>query len=159
MMSDHEIRPDPAADSVPDNAIAEGDDSGTAAESEKVGPPNRSFARNPWADPPTYPRADPWQAVSYLISGVVVWGGIGWLAARWLGIPALIGLGFIIGGVLGILMTYLRYGRPQSGPLPALPADPPDAPRTPAPRPPDAPRSTGPSTSSSGPTAQEEEKP
>lgn len=71
--------------------------------------------RNRWDDAREYPAVDPWQVTSYLISGVALWGLIGWAAARWLDIPFLTGVGFIIGGVLGIWLTYIRYGRPQSG--------------------------------------------
>ena len=71
--------------------------------------------RKRWQDASAVPTVDPWHVVSYLISGVTIWGFIGWAAARWLDIPALIGVGFIIGGVLGIWLTYIRYGRPQSG--------------------------------------------
>lgn len=64
---------------------------------------------------PQYPTADPWAALSYIASGVLLWGLLGWGAARWLDIPALLGVGLVIGGALGTLLVYLRYGRPQSG--------------------------------------------
>jgi ATP synthase protein I len=65
---------------------------------------------------PRYPTADPWTAVSYLISGVLFWGFIGWLFARWLDVPLLTGVGILFGGVAGVYLVWLRYGRPQSGP-------------------------------------------
>ncbi|MFG1923498.1 hypothetical protein [Cryptosporangium sp. NPDC048952] len=89
--------------------------------------------RKRWQEASAVPAVDPWHVVSYLISGVTIWGGIGWLAARWLDIPALIGVGFIIGGVLGIWLTYIRYGRPQSGSSTSMPAAQPDLPRASAP--------------------------
>lgn len=89
---------------------------------------------------PQYPTADPYAALSYIVSGVLVWGLIGWGLARWLDAPVLTGLGLVIGGVLGIVLVYLRYGRPQSGPPTSVrPAqvDPPDdtTPGAPQPRP------------------------
>jgi ATP synthase protein I len=62
------------------------------------------------------PEADPWSAMSMIISGVLVWGGIGWAVSRWLDSTAWMGAGVVIGGVLGVLLVYLRYGRGQSGP-------------------------------------------
>lgn len=64
---------------------------------------------------PVYPKADPIGALSYIVSGVLIWGLLGWGAARWLGAPVLTGLGLVIGGALGTVLVYLRYGRPQSG--------------------------------------------
>ncbi len=49
--------------------------------------------------------------VGYLISGILVFGGIGWLVDRylhWSGIP--IAVGAIIGAVLGIYLVFKRYG-------------------------------------------------
>ena len=65
---------------------------------------------------PEFVPVDPWAALSQVISGVVLWGLIGWGAARLLHVPALTGLGLVIGGALGVLAVYLRYGREQSGP-------------------------------------------
>lgn len=60
--------------------------------------------------------ADPWSALSLIISGVLMWGLIGWAVSRWLHSAAFTGAGIVIGGVLGVLCVYLRYGRGQSGP-------------------------------------------
>jgi ATP synthase protein I len=62
------------------------------------------------------PEADPWSALSLIISGVLLWGGIGWAVSEWLGSKAWMGAGVLVGGVLGVLLVYLRYGRGQSGP-------------------------------------------
>ncbi len=62
------------------------------------------------------PEADPWSAMSMIISGVLVWGGVGWAVSRWLHSAAWMGAGVVLGGVLGVLLVYLRYGRGQSGP-------------------------------------------
>ncbi len=84
---------------------------------EQVEPPVTGERTGPPTPPswPVYPKADPVGALSYIVSGVLVWGLLGWGAAGWLGVPALTGLGLVIGGALGTVLVYLRYGRPQSG--------------------------------------------
>jgi ATP synthase protein I len=62
------------------------------------------------------PEIDPWSALSLILSGVLLWGAIGWGVSEWLGSRAWMGAGVLIGGVLGVLLVYLRYGRGQSGP-------------------------------------------
>ncbi|HCT80255.1 MAG TPA: hypothetical protein DGG94_11110 [Micromonosporaceae bacterium] len=61
--------------------------------------------------PPQQPGAnDGWTMVGYLISGIAVWGGIGWLLDRWLhwnGIP--IAVGAIAGAGLGIYLVLKRF--------------------------------------------------
>ena len=49
---------------------------------------------------------------STLLSGIVVWGGIGWLLGRWLGLENLfIPLGMLLGEGVAIYAVYVRYGR------------------------------------------------
>ncbi len=60
--------------------------------------------------------ADPWSAMSLIISGVLLWGFIGWAMSQWLHSRVYMGIGVVLGGVLGVLLVYLRYGRDQSGP-------------------------------------------
>jgi ATP synthase protein I len=55
--------------------------------------------------------ADAWNAFSLVLSGMVVWGGIGWLLSVWLGSRALIGLGLMVGTGAGLVLVWLRYGR------------------------------------------------
>jgi ATP synthase protein I len=57
--------------------------------------------------------SDPWQAFSYLVAGVVVYGGIGWLIDRWLGTSWIVGLGIVVGAGLGIYLTIVRFSRPS----------------------------------------------
>jgi ATP synthase protein I len=40
-----------------------------------------------------------WAAVGYLLAGIVVWGFVGGLVDRWLGLPR--GVGIMVGMVLG----------------------------------------------------------
>jgi ATP synthase protein I len=55
--------------------------------------------------------ADAWNAFSYVLSGMLVWGGVGWLVSRWLGSQAWIGLGLMVGTGAGVGLVWLRYGR------------------------------------------------
>ena len=52
---------------------------------------------------------DPWHAFSYLVSGVFLYGGLGWLADRWLGTSFLVVIGILLGAGLGIYMTIARF--------------------------------------------------
>jgi ATP synthase protein I len=48
----------------------------------------------------------------YLLSAVLVWGGIGYLIDRWMGIEgAFTAVGAVVGAGAGIYLVYLRYGR------------------------------------------------
>ena len=59
---------------------------------------------------PSSPRGgDPWHAFSYLVSGVLLYGGLGWLADRWLGTSFLVVVGILLGACLGIYMTIARF--------------------------------------------------
>jgi len=52
-----------------------------------------------------------WTAVSYLISGMLVWGGAGWLLDRWLhtgGIATAIGA--VVGAAGGVYLIVRRLG-------------------------------------------------
>ena len=52
-----------------------------------------------------------WTAVSYLIGGILVWGGVGWLLDRWLhtgGITTAIGA--VIGAAGGVYLVARRLG-------------------------------------------------
>jgi ATP synthase protein I len=52
-----------------------------------------------------------WSVPSYLLSGMVIWGGIGWLLSRWTGQAWLVAVGLIIGVVLAVYLVYVKYGR------------------------------------------------
>jgi F0F1-type ATP synthase assembly protein I len=55
--------------------------------------------------------ADAWNALSLVISGMLLWGGVGWLLSVWLGPRPLIGLGLMVGTGSGLVLVWLRYGR------------------------------------------------
>ena len=58
---------------------------------------------------PEKPRGDPWHAFGYLVSGVLMYGGIGWLLDRWLGTSFLVAIGILVGAGFGIYMTIARF--------------------------------------------------
>ncbi|MFC0038020.1 AtpZ/AtpI family protein [Actinomadura rayongensis] len=60
---------------------------------------HRSFANAAWSVP------------SHTLSGMAVYGGIGWLLDRWLGTSALFPIGILVGLALALYLVYLRYGR------------------------------------------------
>lgn len=50
-------------------------------------------------------------AVAYLISGIVVWGFIGWLVDRWLGSDGIAtAIGAVIGAAAGVYLLVRRLG-------------------------------------------------
>jgi ATP synthase protein I len=58
------------------------------------------------------PAGDPWHAFGYLVSGVAVYGFLGWLADQWLGTRFLVVLGILLGAGFGTYMTFVRFNRP-----------------------------------------------
>lgn len=54
---------------------------------------------------------DGYAVLSYLLSGLVLWGGAGLLLDKWLGTTFLVLPGLLIGGALGLYLVYIRYGR------------------------------------------------
>ncbi|MFF0342401.1 hypothetical protein [Kribbella sp. NPDC004875] len=53
---------------------------------------------------------DGWRVLSYLIGGVVVYGGIGFLLDRLFGTQFLVLVGIVLGAGLTILLLHFRYG-------------------------------------------------
>lgn len=62
----------------------------------------------PSTPPGSAPRPDPWQALGYLVSGVALYGLVGWLLDRWLGTSWLVAVGVLAGAVLGLYLTWRR---------------------------------------------------
>ncbi len=60
------------------------------------------------------PRGDPWHAFGYLVSGVFLYGALGWLADWWLGTSFLVVVGILSGAGFGIYMTFARFNRPST---------------------------------------------
>ena len=63
----------------------------------------------PPAPPDDRPKGDPWHAFGYIVSGVAVYGVLGWLADRWLGTTYLVAIGILVGAGFGIYMTFARF--------------------------------------------------
>jgi F0F1-type ATP synthase assembly protein I len=55
------------------------------------------------------PQGDPWHAFGYIVSGVLLYGVLGWLADRWLGTTFLVAVGILVGAGFGIYMTFARF--------------------------------------------------
>jgi F0F1-type ATP synthase assembly protein I len=52
-----------------------------------------------------------WTAVAYLITGILVWGFIGWLVDRWLDTGGLAtAIGVVVGAALAVYLIVLRLG-------------------------------------------------
>ncbi|MET7400450.1 AtpZ/AtpI family protein [Dactylosporangium sp. NPDC005572] len=52
-----------------------------------------------------------WAAVGYLISGIAVWGFIGWLVDQWLGSDGIAtAIGCVLGAAGGIYLVVKRLG-------------------------------------------------
>lgn len=79
----------------------------------------RPAGRAGWASPDRGPadplrrkgEADAWNAFSLVLAGMLLWGGLGWLAGRVLHAPVLTGVGLMVGTAGGLALVWLRYGR------------------------------------------------
>ena len=54
---------------------------------------------------------DGWTIFSYLLAGMGVYGGIGWLVSRWTHTALYFPLGMLVGLALAIALVIFRYGR------------------------------------------------
>lgn len=61
------------------------------------------------------PTGDPWQAFGYLVSGVLLYGALGWLGDRWWGTSFLLPIGIVVGVGLGMYLTFTRFGVGRGG--------------------------------------------
>ncbi|MEY3257311.1 MAG: hypothetical protein RIS01_83 [Actinomycetota bacterium] len=52
-----------------------------------------------------------WSIVGYLISGLLIWGGIGWGVDQWLNTTYFILIGLLLGAGASIYLVWLRFGR------------------------------------------------
>jgi ATP synthase protein I len=62
-------------------------------------------------EPPQPREADGWQILSYMLGGMILYGGIGWLIGHWTGISILFPLGMILGIGLSVAMIIFRFTR------------------------------------------------
>lgn len=53
-----------------------------------------------------------WAITATLIAGMLVWGGVGYVADRLVGVHRVfLAIGLVVGAAAGIYLVYLRYGR------------------------------------------------
>jgi ATP synthase protein I len=52
-----------------------------------------------------------WSIFGYLLSGLLIWGGIGWALDRWLSTSYFLLAGLFIGIAVSIYLVWLRFGR------------------------------------------------
>jgi ATP synthase protein I len=55
--------------------------------------------------------SDGWQILSYMLGGMLLYGGVGWLVSRWTGIAILFPIGMILGIGLSVAMIIFRFTR------------------------------------------------
>jgi F0F1-type ATP synthase assembly protein I len=71
-----------------------------------------SSQRPPGRRPAAGSESAGWAIFSYLIGGMAVYGGAGWLIGRWAGhTSAFLAGGMIVGLALALVMVIFRYGR------------------------------------------------
>ena len=71
--------------------------------------------RDPGEDDPKDPvvrDVDAWAVLSYLLGGVILYGGLGWLIDLWLGTRGFVAGGIVLGAAAGIVLVWLRYSKP-----------------------------------------------
>ncbi len=56
-------------------------------------------------------QSDGWTYLSYMIGGMLLYGGIGWLIGRWTNLPVLFPVGMIVGLGLAIALIVFRVTR------------------------------------------------
>jgi ATP synthase protein I len=104
---------EPPAEEMPDRQLLK---EPPARPVTRLRPPVRSGGRRAAAaaaaqDFPLPPRGAGYTVLSYLIAGIVVYGGIGWLVGRAVHSAALFPIGMLTGLVLSIGLVIHRYGR------------------------------------------------
>lgn len=55
--------------------------------------------------------SDGWRVLSYMLGGMILYGGVGWLIGHWTGITILFPMGMLLGIALSIVMIVFRYTR------------------------------------------------
>ena len=63
------------------------------------------------APEPPMREVDAYAVISYLLSGVILYGGIGWLLDWWLGTRGFVAVGIVLGAAAGVWVVWLRYSR------------------------------------------------
>jgi ATP synthase protein I len=74
-------------------------------------PANRPSSQPQPQDQPELRQNDGWRVLSYLLGGMLIYGGLGWLIGHWTGISVLFPLGMLLGLGLGIATIFFRYSK------------------------------------------------
>lgn len=65
----------------------------------------------PGGPPPSSREADhAWRSLAYLLSGPLLYGGVGWSLDRWWQTSFLLPVGIVAGMALSIYLIWFRYG-------------------------------------------------
>jgi len=75
------------------------------------GPGGVTVGDGPAREPQTSDASEGWRVFSYMIGGMVLYGGLGWLIGHWTGISVLFPLGMIFGIVLSVVMIVYRFSK------------------------------------------------
>lgn len=59
--------------------------------------------------PSGQPNQDPWRAFSYVLTGVLFYGLIGWGLDQRIGTTFLVGIGIVVGAGLGLYLTWRAF--------------------------------------------------
>ncbi len=73
--------------------------------------PDQSQSQDRPQQQQTAREADGWRILSYMLGGMLLYGGIGWLVSRWTGIAVLFPVGMIFGIGLSIALIIFRFTR------------------------------------------------
>jgi ATP synthase protein I len=71
----------------------------------------KRVAREPAQEPRIPSQSDGWRYLSYMLGGMILYGGIGWLAGHFTGIAVLFPIGMILGIGLSIALIIFRSTR------------------------------------------------
>jgi ATP synthase protein I len=89
----------------PDNAARPGKEDAGPATSSSRQEPSSSQGQGGGGE------NEGWAVLSYLIAGMIFYGGLGWLIGRWTHLSFLFPVGMLTGLVLGIVLILYRYGK------------------------------------------------
>lgn len=51
-----------------------------------------------------------WESLGTLLSGIIVWGGAGWLVDHWLGTSLFFPIGVLVGLAAAVYLVFVRAG-------------------------------------------------
>ena len=71
----------------------------------------RGATHEPAQEPRIPSQSDGWQILSYMLGGMILYGGIGWLISHFTGIAILFPIGMILGIGLSVALIIFRFTR------------------------------------------------